>query len=886
MMSALAILFSFCIVLCNITFSSSEVYLGPHIPLSSSNWIVDAYSNVDRSSKVKFTVALKLKDGDSLNQEFLDISTPGSPKYGKHLNIHEIQSKFGPNTAEKMEVVTFFESIPGAKVNGRNLPGDFITIEAPISAVEDMLETKLSWRVHRHQLSKSRSLRADKAISLPDRVQSLISFISLNTPIAHVTTGDVLKREEQMKELVSKDRSYLPIPKRVEKKEVKTKRTSKAVGIQTPSDEVFISRGNEEAIISFPLYCNGELNDYNPPCPDLEISLAVSIYSYSNSPLASDYDSSYLLDTDPTVFTFPKASVYCANSYTAKDCGVNGPTTDATNCTCMAKLAPLPKYTQLQASIAVTYTDAQNVAEIVNGGSSHLFALTDVATASFLMDLYNIPQGLTVRYGSNQSVVEFYEEYYSNSDLLEFLSLSGLRNATIPVSNVVGNNDESDPGGEAQLDVEYIMALAPGAPTYFYSYSELNPANPEYNNEGFLSYLTDVNNMADIALVQSLSYGDLESSVFDTTNSSAYEYGTRCDQEFQKLGLRGVTVLFSSGDDGIGDSIIRDDVQAGCKQANPSWPASSPYVTAIGGTQLIDDHLPLCQNTYYTRYAGLPITSQLNAQCSGVKETVCSSTLGGVITSGGGFSDVSSRAETAPWQTAAVNAYLNLADVTPPTSYFNPEGRGYPDVATYASNYFVYLNGKITRESGTSASAPVFAAMVTLWNDMRLSYGLPPMGFIAPFLYQIAQTNPETFNDITTGNNACGAGGSIDTVNCCEYSFSAAPGWDAVTGLGSPNFGVIANLVLNLNQSFPTVSESAVLQYAAASVPTTSTTTNNYTDDKTAIGIALALGSVALVMSFASLCFIGYLYYQSRQQSHYGLLDARDGNNVEKHLIN
>lgn len=54
---------------------------------------------------------------------------------------------------------------------------------------------------------------------------------------------------------------------------------------------------------------------------------------------------------------------------------------------------------------------------------------------------------------------------------------------------------------------------------------------------------------------------------------------------------------------------------------------------------------------------------------------------------------------------------------------------------------------------GTSASAPVFAAMVTLWNDMRFAYSQPPLGFIAPFLYEIYASHPETFHDITTGNN-------------------------------------------------------------------------------------------------------------------------------------
>ena len=62
---------------------------------------------------------------------------------------------------------------------------------------------------------------------------------------------------------------------------------------------------------------------------------------------------------------------------------------------------------------------------------------------------------------------------------------------------------------------------------------------------------------------------------------------------------------------------------------------------------------------------------------------------------------------------------------------------------------------RITRESGTSASAPVFAAMITQWNDMRIAAGRPPMGFIAPFLYAVHDAHPSAFQDITTGDNVC-----------------------------------------------------------------------------------------------------------------------------------
>ena len=67
-------------------------------------------------------------------------------------------------------------------------------------------------------------------------------------------------------------------------------------------------------------------------------------------------------------------------------------------------------------------------------------------------------------------------------------------------------------------------------------------------------------------LVQSLSYGDVEMSVFPDDNNDAYDYGTRCDEEFMQLGLRGVTILVASGDDGLGGTQLRDDYELACSQ--------------------------------------------------------------------------------------------------------------------------------------------------------------------------------------------------------------------------------------------------------------------------------------------------------------------------------
>jgi tripeptidyl-peptidase I len=275
-------------------------------------------------------------------------------------------------------------------------------------------------------------------------------------------------------------------------------------------------------------------------------------------------------------------------------------------------------------------------------------------------------------------------------------------------------------------------------------------------NEDFLAYLVEISDLDYPPLVHSLSYGDVEAEIFNASHAGSVEYGRACDALFMQYGLEGLTFVFSSGDDGLGGSYVRDEetYDLGCSQAWPSWPASSPYVTAVGATVLTDKYLPVCGQNYASR-APIPTNLGLPAQCTGTGETVCTSAMGGVITSGGGFSDVNNRSYSAPWQEAAVDNYLRSANSEnyPDLSYFNEYGRGYPDISTYGSNYFIYLGGEITRESGTSASAPVFAAMVTLWNDIRLANGQPPMGFIAPFLYYIYEQNPEAFNDVVTGNN-------------------------------------------------------------------------------------------------------------------------------------
>eukprot|EP00316_Scyphosphaera_apsteinii_P011229 CAMPEP_0119307148 /NCGR_PEP_ID=MMETSP1333-20130426/7721_1 /TAXON_ID=418940 /ORGANISM="Scyphosphaera apsteinii, Strain RCC1455" /LENGTH=758 /DNA_ID=CAMNT_0007310623 /DNA_START=26 /DNA_END=2302 /DNA_ORIENTATION=+ len=183
----------------------------------------------------------------------------------------------------------------------------------------------------------------------------------------------------------------------------------------------------------------------------------------------------------------------------------------------------------------------------------------------------------------------------------------------------------------------------------------------------------------------------------------------------------------------------------------PSWPASSPWVTAVGATRFIGQVVG----------GGEMATDQFG--------------------SGGGFSKDFTQSD-APWQVAMVAKYVAIGPTLPkfpPKGDFDPMGRATPDVSALGEGYQVWVDGKVQSVGGTSASSPTFASMVSLLNEARFKAGKPQMGFLNPFLY----ANSDAFFDVVNGTNAFGRGPFTTPLG-----FACAPGWDAATGLGTPHF--------------------------------------------------------------------------------------------------
>mmetsp|Transcript_50389 Transcript_50389/g.98765 ORF Transcript_50389/g.98765 Transcript_50389/m.98765 type:complete len:553 (-) Transcript_50389:1148-2806(-) len=341
-----------------------------------------------------------------------------------------------------------------------------------------------------------------------------------------------------------------------------------------------------------------------------------------------------------------------------------------------------------------------------------------------LRELYSVGDAVGKAPTNKMAVTAFLEQHIHVADLQEFYKIfcGGL---VCGKGNVTLKGDETtglSAGVESMLDIETITGVAGNISSEFWGFSGRSPDNKA--NEPFMKWLSLVSSTSDtdVPKVMSTSYGEDESSWSAAAAS-------RMNTEFQKAGARGISILFASGDEG-----------ANCKGGKfvPETPGSSPWVTAVGGTQggSSEEAIPL---------------------------------------SSGGFSN---RWAMPKYQAQAVSSYLSSASSLPDKSVgYNTSNRAYPDISAQASDFTVVANGiPLPGVAGTSCAAPTASGVIALLNDARLAAGKSTLGFLNPWIYQ----NSAAWNDITSGaSEGCDSG---------RDGWPASKGWDAVTGCGTPNY--------------------------------------------------------------------------------------------------
>ncbi|KAF4237496.1 hypothetical protein CNMCM8980_006955 [Aspergillus fumigatiaffinis] len=395
--------------------------------------------------------------------------------------------------------------------------------------------------------------------------------------------------------------------------------------------------------------------------------------------------------------------------------------------------------------------------------------------------IYNISEGTKATKGNELGIFEDLGDVYSQEDLDLFFSTFApqIPQGTHPILKAVDGaqapTSVSNAGPESDLDFQISYPIIwPQNSILFQTDDTMQLTDPtamrsplwtpSYPNPADGGYKGQLQcGVYQPPKVLSISYGGAEADL-------PIAYQRRQCAEWMKLGLQGVSVVVASGDSGVegrnGDPTPNNCLGTEGKVFAPDFPATCPYLTAVGGT-----YLPLGADP--RKDEEVAVTS---------------------FPSGGGFSNIYKRAD---YQQQAVEDYFSRADPGYPfyegvdnSSFaenggiYNRIGRAYPDVAAIGDNVVIFNKGLPMLIGGTSAAAPVFAAILTRINEERLAVGKSTVGFVNPVLY----AHPEVFNDITQGSNP----------GCGTQGFSAAKGWDPVTGLGTPNYPEMLDLFMSL----------------------------------------------------------------------------------------
>lgn len=490
---------------------------------------------------------------------------------------------------------------------------------------------------------------------------------------------------------------------------------------------------------------------------------------------------------------------------------------------------------------------------------SHFLTPGDVAVIYDLNAAYN--SGYT---GSGQSIAVVGQSAVTLTDIENFQSAAGLtkKDPTLVLVPSSGTSTTvSQDQAESDLDLEYSGGIAKGATIYFVYVGN----NQNYSVFDALQYAVDDR----ISPIISMSYGSCE------TELSSSDY-TTLDGILQQAASQGQTVVAASGDSGSTDCYGVSGLTTSQQQALAvDFPASSEYVTGLGGSEFSSSDVSSSNTTYWNSASGSDVVTSAKSY---IPESAWNddSSSSGLSSGGGGASSLTSRPS---WQTGVTGiptgSYRLVPDISLSSS---PNNAGYlycssdssTQITGSCSNGFRdSSNSYLTVAGGTSFASPIFAGMLALINQRLNSTG---QGVINSTLYSLAGNASDyasAFHDITSGGNQCTAGSSYCSGSSTS-SYASGTGYDQATGLGSVDLynlltawpaGSASSLqasqtTLSADTTTPASGAADTITIKTASVSTSATATPTgtvtLTIDGTAQSSSLMLTNGSVTYSFSS----------------------------------
>jgi len=384
-------------------------------------------------------------------------------------------------------------------------------------------------------------------------------------------------------------------------------------------------------------------------------------------------------------------------------------------------------------------------------------------TPQMIQQAYDVPTGPTAPTGAGETIVVVvaYGSPFLAADVDNFDQVFGLPDANLgeldqqTVYAPVGSNAFQTWALETSLDVEWAHAIAPGARIVVAVAANDDTSNlAEMTREAIQAY-------PDAIVVN--SFGGDESGLASDPDAENV-----MDKAFASLALHGGTAVAASGDLGATNNTIFTGVQP---TPMASYPASSPLVLAVGGTEGNAYPGGLWNNG---QYGGEQVWNEVFLD------------TGQIGASGGAPSTVY---PLPIWQRGVAAAR---------------GGRAVPDVAWNAAangGVIISFGGQFGAIGGTSAAAPQWAGVLALANELRAKADRSQVGLVTPVLYFLGRdkaTYRQDFHDITVGNNVF-----ADALGSGLPGFSAGAGYDYATGLGTPD---VSHLLASLAATEPSFS--------------------------------------------------------------------------------